>query len=73
MKESNVKNKTYLDNKLELKSDQKANTNTSTEMKISHSVKQDTSSEWNSPQTVDIKNKTKKEGNVKNKTYLEII
>ena len=27
-------------------------------MKISHSLKQDVSSEWNSPQTVDIKNKT---------------
>ena len=27
-------------------------------MKISHSLKQDVSSEWNSPQTVNIKNKT---------------
>ena len=30
-------------------------------MKISHNLKQDTSSERNSPQTVDIKNKTNKE------------
>ena len=30
-------------------------------MKISHNLKQDVSSEWNSPQTVDIKNKTNKE------------
>ena len=30
-------------------------------MKISHSLKQDVSSQWNSPQTVDIKNKTNKE------------
>ena len=47
-------------NKLE-RSDQKANTNTSAEMKISHSLKEDVSSEWNSPQTVDIKNNTNKE------------
>ena len=44
-------------NKLE-RSDQKANTNTSAEMKISQNVKQDTSSEKNSPQTVEIGNKT---------------
>ena len=30
-------------------------------MKISYSLKQDVSLEWNSPQTVDIKNKTNKE------------
>ena len=30
-------------------------------MKISHSLKQDVSLEWNSPQTVDIENKTNKE------------
>ena len=44
-------------NKLEI-SDQKANTNTSGEMKISHNLKQDTSSEKNSSQIVEIKNKT---------------
>ena len=43
-------------NKLE-RSDQKANTNTSAEMKISQNVKQDTSSEKNSSQTVEIGNK----------------
>ena len=42
----------------QIRSDQKANTNTSTEMKISHNLKQDTSSEKNSSQTVEIKNKT---------------
>ena len=47
-------------NKLE-RSDQKANTNTSGEMKISQNVKQDTSSKRNSSQTVDIENKTNKE------------
>ena len=47
-------------NKLE-KSDQKANTNTSAEMKISPNVNQDTSSERNSSQTVDIEKKTNKE------------
>ena len=47
-------------NKLEI-SDQKANTNTSAEMKISHNLKQDTYSEKNSSQTVDRKqNKWKK-------------
>ena len=44
-------------NKLE-KSDQKANTNTSAEIKLSHNLKQDTSSEKNSSQTVEIGNKT---------------
>ena len=44
-------------NKLEI-SDQKVNTNTSAEMKISHNLKQDTSSEKNSLQTVEIGNKT---------------
>ena len=44
-------------NKLE-RSDQKANTNTSEEMKISQNVKQDTSSEKNSSQTVEIGKKT---------------
>ena len=45
-------------NKLE-RSDQKSNTNTSAEMKISHNLKEDTSSEKNSSQTVEIRNKTK--------------
>ena len=44
-------------NKLEI-SDQKANTNTSAEMKLSHNLKQDTSSQKNSSQTVEIRNKT---------------
>ena len=44
-------------NKLEI-SDQKANTNTSAEMKLSHNLKQDTSSEKNSSQTVEIGSKT---------------
>ena len=44
-----------------MRSDLKANTNTSAEMKISQNVKQDTSSERNSSQTVHIKNKTNKE------------
>ena len=43
-------------NKLE-RSDQKANTNISAEMKISQDVKQDTSSEKNGSQTVEIGNK----------------
>ena len=42
----------------QMRSDQKANSNTSAEMKISHNLKQDTSSEKNSSQTVEIKNKT---------------
>ena len=40
------------------RSAQKPNTNTSAEMKISQNVKQDTSSEKNSSQTVEIGNKT---------------
>ena len=44
-------------NKLEI-SDQKANTNTSAEMKLSHNLKQDTSSQKNSSQTVEIGSKT---------------
>ena len=44
-------------NKLE-RSAQKANTNTSAKMKISQNAKQDTSSEKNSSQTVEIGNKT---------------
>ena len=47
-------------NKLE-RSDQKAITNTSGEMKISQNLKEDTSSERNSSQTVDIKKKRNKE------------
>ena len=59
MKESNVKNKTYLDNKIE-RSDQKANTNTSAEMKISDTIKRNS-------QTVNIENKTKRKGMSKTK------
>ena len=47
-------------NKLE-RSDQKSNTNTSAEMKISQNVKQDTCSKGNSSQTVVIEMKTNKE------------
>ena len=50
----------------QIRSDQKANTNTSPEMKISCNVKQNTSSGKNSSQTVEIKDKT----NEKNQ-YLE--
>ena len=48
------------------RSDQKGNTNTSPEMKISHNVKQGTSSEKKNSQTVEIKDKTNKK-----KPYLE--
>ena len=41
-------------------------------MKISHTLKEDTSSEKNSSQTVEIRNKTNERSNVKNKTYLTI-
>ena len=44
-------------NKLE-RSDQKANTNFSAQMKKSQNVKQDTSSEMNNSKTVEIGNKT---------------
>ena len=44
-------------NKLEI-SDQKTNTNTSAEMKLSHNLKQDISSSENISQTVEIRNKT---------------
>ena len=47
-------------NKLE-RSDQKSNTNTTAEMKISQKVKQDMCSKGNSSQTVDIEKKTNKE------------
>ena len=47
-------------NKIE-RSDPKANTNTSAEMKISDNLKQDISWKRNSEQTVDIENKTNKE------------
>ena len=59
-------------NKLE-RSDQKANTNTSAEMKISHNVKQDTflKKEQSTNSWYRKQNKWKK-SNVKNKTYLEI-
>ena len=48
-----------------MRSDQKANTNTSAEMKISHNLKQDTSSEKNSSQTVEIRNKTNEQNQCK--------
>ena len=48
------------------KSDQKANTNTSPEIKISHNAEQATPSEKITSQTVEIKDKTNKK-----KTYLE--
>ena len=41
-------------------------------MKICQNEKQDTSSEKNSSQRIEIKTKHKKEGNVKNKIYLTI-
>ena len=44
-------------NKIE-RSDQKANTNTSAEMKISHNLRQDSFSEKNNSKTVEIGNKT---------------
>ena len=50
----------------QIRSDQKANTNTSTEMKISRNVKQSTSSEKNSSKTVEMKDKTNEK-----KPYLE--
>ena len=50
----------------QIRSDQKANTNTSPEMKISFNVKQGTSSGKNSSQTVEIKDKTNEK-----KPYLE--
>ena len=59
-------------NKIE-RSDQKANTNTSAEMKISQNLKQDTSSEKNnSTNSWNWETKEMKESNVKNKTYLTI-
>ena len=54
------------------RSDQKANTNTSPEMKISCSVKQGTSLVKNSSQTVEIKDKTKEKSHILNKIYLTI-
>ena len=71
MKKSNVKNKNISRNKLE-RSDQKANTNISAEIKISQNLKKDTSWKRNSPQTVDIENKTNKGKQCQNKTYLTI-
>ena len=50
----------------QIRSDQKANTNTSPEMKISHNVKQGTSSGKNTSQTFEIKDKTNEK-----KPYLE--
>ena len=56
-KEKQCQRQNIFNNKLEI-SDWKANTNTSAEMKISHNLKQDTSLEKNSSQTVEIGNKT---------------
>ena len=56
-------------NKIE-RSDQKANTNTSAEMKISQNVKQDTSWKRNSPQPVDIENKTKRKKQCKKTKHI---
>ena len=48
----------------QIRSDQKANTNTSTEMKISHNAEQATSSEKISSQTVEIKDKTNEKSHI---------
>ena len=54
------------------RSDQKGNTNTSPEMKISCNVKQGTSLVKNSSQTVEIKDKTNEKSHIYNKIYLNI-
>ena len=54
------------------RSDKKANTNTSPEMKISCNVKQGTSLVKNSSQTVEIKDKTNEKSYIYNKIYLTI-
>ena len=59
------KKQNIFNNKLE-RSHQKANTNTSAEMKISQNVKQDTSSEKNSHKQLKSETKQMKESNVKN-------
>ena len=56
----------------QIRSEQKANTNTSPEMKISYNVKQGTSLVKNSSQTVEIKDKTKEKSHIENKIYLTI-
>ena len=48
----------------QIRSDQKANTNTLPEMKISCNVKQGTSSGKNSSQTVEIKDKTNEKSHI---------
>ena len=58
MKERKQYQKQNIFNNQLKRSDQKANTNTSGKMKISHNLKQDTSSKKNSSQIVEIKNKT---------------
>ena len=58
MKEKQCQKQNISRNKLEKKSDQKAHTTTSAEMKISHNLKQDTSSEMINSKTVEIRNKT---------------
>ena len=57
MKEKQCQKQNIFNNKLE-RSDQKANNNTSAEMKISQNVKQDTSWNRNNTKTVKIRNKT---------------
>ena len=56
----------------QIRSDKKANTNTSPEMKISCNVKQGTSLVKNSSQTVEIKHKQMKKSHIYNKIYLTI-
>ena len=48
----------------QIRSDQKANTNTSPEMKISCNVKQGTSKGKNSSQTVEMKDKTNEKSHI---------
>ena len=54
------------------RSDKKANTNTSPEIKISHNAEQATPSEKISSQIVEIKDKTNKKTHIYNKIYLTI-
>ena len=53
----------------QMRSDQKANTNTSAKMKISQNLKRNASSEKNSSQTVEIRKKTNEIKQCENKTY----
>ena len=54
----------------QIRSDQKANTNTSPEMKISHNAEQATPSEKNSSQTVEIKDKTNEKNAISRTKYI---